>query len=137
MIPFGKADIKREGKDVTIVANLLYVGRALQAAEQLAAEGISAEVIDPRTLCPFDYDTLIESVKKTGRMVIVHEDHKVAGWSAQVASEVTSRAFKYLDAPVERLGAKQCPLAFNLGLENAIVPQIDEIVAACKKVLYK
>ncbi|MBQ4062366.1 MAG: alpha-ketoacid dehydrogenase subunit beta [Christensenellaceae bacterium] len=137
MIPFGKADVKRVGKDVTIVANLLYVPRALEAAEILAKEGIDAEVIDPRTIAPFDYDTIIESVKKTGRLVIAHEAHKIAGWSAQLSAEVTERAFKYLDAPIMRLGAKHCPLAFNLGLENAIVPQVAEIVEAAKQTLYR
>ncbi len=137
MIPFGKADIKRPGKDVTIVANLLYVSKALEAAEILAKEGIEAEVIDPRTIAPFDYDTIIESVKKTGRLVIAHEAHKIGGWGAQLSAEVTERAFKYLDAPIARLGAKHCPLAFNLGLENAIVPQVAEIVEAAKQTLYK
>ena len=137
MIPFGQAAIRREGKDVTIVANLLYVPRALEAAKELEKEGIDAEVIDIRTIAPFDYETLIESVKKTGRMVIVHEAHKIGGWGGQVAAEVTEKAFKYLDAPIVRLGAKHCPLAFNLGLENAIVPQISDIVEACKSVLYK
>ena len=137
MIPFGKADIKRPGKDVTIVANLLYVSRALEAAEILAKEGIDAEVIDPRTIAPFDYDTIVESVKKTGRLVIAHEAHKIAGWGAQLSAEINERAFKYLDAPITRLGAKPCPLAFNLGLENAIVPQVEDIVAAAKQTLYK
>ena len=137
MVPFGQAAVRRTGKDVTIVANLLYVPRALEAAKELEKEGIDAEVIDIRTIAPFDYETLIESVKKTGRMVIVHEAHKIGGWGGQVAAEVTEKAFKYLDAPIVRLGAKHCPLAFNLGLENAIVPQISDIVEACKSVLYK
>lgn len=136
-IPFGKADIKRQGKDVTIVANLLYVSKALEAAEELEKEGISAEVIDPMTLYPLDYDTLVKSVKKTGRMVVVHEAHKTGGWGGEVASEVSERAFKYLDAPIVRVGAKHCPLAFNLKLENAIVPQVSDIVAAAKSTLYR
>ncbi len=137
MIPFGKADIKRPGKDVTIVADLLYVSRALEAAELLAKEGIDAEVIDPRTVAPFDYETIFESVKKTGRLVIAHEAAKIGGWSAQLSSEVTEHMFKYLDAPIMRLGAKHCPLAFNINLENAIVPQVSDIVEAAKKTLYK
>jgi pyruvate/2-oxoglutarate/acetoin dehydrogenase E1 component len=136
MLPFGKADVKRAGTDVTIVANLLYVGRALKAAEALAAEGISAEVIDPRTLVPFDLDTIVESVKKTGRLVVVHEAHRTAGWGAEVASQVTETAFRYLDAPPVRLGALACPLPFNLGLEEAATPQIADIVAAVKQVCY-
>ncbi|WP_213951011.1 alpha-ketoacid dehydrogenase subunit beta [Tepidanaerobacter syntrophicus] len=135
-IPFGKADIKREGSDVTIVANLLYVSRALKAAEELEKEGISAEVIDPRTLVPLDIDTIVNSVKKTGKLIVVHEAHRNAGWGAEITAEVTERAFPYLDAPPLRLGAKACPLPFNLGLENAATPQIEDIIEATKATLY-
>ncbi len=137
MIPFGQADVKREGTDITIVANLLYVSRALKAAEKLAEDGISAEVIDPRTLVPLDLDTIEKSVKKTGRLVVVHEAHRTAGWGAEIAAEITERVFPYLDAPPLRLGAKACPLPFNLGLENAATPQVDDIVKATKATLYK
>ena len=136
-IPFGKARIRREGTDVTIVANLLYVNKAMEAAEILEKEGISAEVIDPRTLVPFDYETVYDSVKKTGRIVIVHEAHRNNGWSTEVASRVCENAFRYLDASPICLGAKACPLPFNLGLEQAVIPSVDEIVAACRKTLYK
>jgi len=136
-IPFGKAAVVREGGDVTLVANLLYVGRALDAAGDLAKEGISAEVIDIRTLVPLDMDTIVASVQKTGRIVIVHEAHRDAGWGAEVASQVTEAAFPYLDAPPARLGTKQCPLPFNLGLENAATPQAEDIIAAAKAVLYR
>ncbi len=136
-IPFGKADIKRAGSDVTIVADLLYVNRALEAAEVLAKEGIEAEVIDPRTLVPFDYDTVAQSVKKTGRMVVVHEAHQNAGWGAQVVSQVSQMVFPYLDAAPVHLGAKACPLPFNPTLEAAVIPSIDGIVEACKKTLYR
>lgn len=137
MIPFGVADVKREGTDVTIVANLLYVSRALEAAEALAKDGISAEVIDPRTLVPFDKETIINSVKKTGRLVVVHEAHRNAGWGAEVAAMVTEEAFRYLDAAPVRLGTKACPLPFNVNLENAATPQVADIVAACKQVCYR
>ena len=136
-IPFGKADIKREGTDVTIVANLLYVKRALEAADELAKEGISAEVIDPRTLVPFDYDTVAESVKKTGRLVVVHEAHQNNGWGAQVVSQVGQMVFPYLDAAPVHIGAKACPLPFNLGLEQAVLPSVKDIVDACKASLYR
>ena len=136
-IPFGKADIKREGSDVTIVTNLLYVSRALEAAEELAKEGISAEAIDPRTLVPFDYDTVTESVKKTGRLVVVHEAHQNCGWGAQVIAEVSKRAFRYLDAAPIHLGAKACPLPFNPGLEAAVIPSVKEIMDACKATMYR
>ena len=137
MLPFGKADIKRPGADVTIVANLLYVPRALQAAETLAGMGISAEVIDPMTLVPLDKQTIIESVKKTGRLVVVHEAHRNAGWGAEVAAMVAEEAFRYLDAPPVRLGTKACPLPFNVGLENAATPQVADIVEAARRVCYR
>ena len=137
MLPFGKADIKRAGTDVTIVANLLYVSRALEAAEELQKQGVSAEVIDPMTLVPFDKETVIKSVKKTGRLVVVHEAHRTAGWGAEVAAMVTEEAFRYLDAAPVRLGTKACPLPFNVELENAATPQIADIVAAARSVCYR
>jgi pyruvate/2-oxoglutarate/acetoin dehydrogenase E1 component len=136
-IPFGKANIVREGKDVTVIGTHLYVGKALSAAEKLKEEGIDVEVIDPRTLVPFDTETIVNSVKKTGRAVVVHEAHKYCGFGAEIASTIMEEAFNYLDAPVLRLGAKPCPLPFNLGLENAVVPQENEIIEAVKKVMYK
>lgn len=137
LIPFGKADVKRAGTDVTIVANLLYVSRALEAADELEKEGIHAEVIDPRTLVPLDIDTIIKSVKKTGRLVVVHEAHRNVGWGAEIAAQVTEAAFPYLDAAPVRLGTAPCPLPFNLGLENAATPQVADIIKAAKAVLYQ
>ena len=136
-IPFGQAAVKRAGTDVTIVANLLYVSKALEAAEILAKEGISAEVIDPLTLVPLDIDAIVRSVTKTGRLITVHEAHREGGWGAEVAAQVTERAFRYLDAPPIRLGAKMCTLPFNLGLENAVVPQVEQIVRAARQALYR
>ena len=130
-------NVIREGTDVTIVANLLYVSRALEAAEELQKMGISAEVIDPMTLVPFDKETVINSVKKTGRLVVVHEAHRTAGWGAEVAAMVTEEAFRYLDAAPVRLGTKACPLPFNVELENAATPQIADIVAAARSVCYR
>jgi pyruvate dehydrogenase E1 component beta subunit len=135
-VPFGKADIAREGKDATIVANFLYRGKSLEAADILAKEGISVEVIDPRTLVPLDVDTIANSVKKTGRLITVHEAHKNMGWGTEVVAQVAEKAFKYLDAPPIRIGAKMCSLPFNLGLENAVVPQVADIVAAVKTTLH-
>jgi acetoin:2,6-dichlorophenolindophenol oxidoreductase subunit beta len=137
MIPFGQANVVREGKDVTVIATHLYVNMAVEIAEKLAKEGIDVEVIDPRTLVPLDKETMIQSVKKTGRAVVVHEAHRTAGVGAELAAVIAEEAFIYLDAPVERLGAKQCTLPFNLALENAVVPQEEDIVRAIKKVLYK
>lgn len=136
IIPFGKAKIVREGSDATVIATHTYVHKALAIAEKLAAEGISVEVIDPRTLVPFDTETVINSVKKTGRAVIVHEAHKTAGIGAEIAAQIMENAFEYLDAPVIRLGAKQCPLPFNLGLENAVVPQLEDIYKAVRRSLW-
>ncbi|MEI8205831.1 MAG: alpha-ketoacid dehydrogenase subunit beta [Kiritimatiellales bacterium] len=137
MIPFGKAHVLVEGRDVTVVCNHLYVQKALNVRAKLEKEGIHMEVIDPRTLVPLDVTTVVESVKKTGRLVVVHEAHKIGGWGAELASQVQELAFRYLDAPVLRLGAKQCTLPFNLGLENAVVPQEADIEAAVKQVCYR
>ncbi len=136
-VPFGKARILREGTDVTIIATHTYVQKSLNVAEKLAAEGISAEVIDPRTLVPMDWDAMAASVEKTGRAVVVHEAHRTGGAGAEIAAELSERTFRYLDSPILRLGAKSCPLPFNLGLENAVVPQESDIYAACKKALYQ
>jgi len=136
-IPFGKANIVKEGKDITVIGTHLYVGKAVSAANRLAAEGIDVEVLDPRTIMPLDEDTIISSVKKTGRAVVVHEAHKIGGVGAEIASVIMEKAFKYLDAPVIRLGAKHCTLPFNLGLENAVVPQEEDIINAVKAACYK
>jgi Pyruvate/2-oxoglutarate dehydrogenase complex, dehydrogenase (E1) component, eukaryotic type, beta subunit len=135
-IPFGKANIVREGKDVTVIGTHLYVSRAMNVAERLDKEGISVEILDPRTIMPLDEETIINSVKKTGRAVVVHEAHKTGGVGAEIAAMIMEKAFKYLDAPVLRLGAKHCTLPFNLGLENAVVPQEEDMVNAMKAVLY-
>ena len=137
MIPWGKGRVFREGKDCTIIATHTYVKKSLDAAEELAKEGIDCEVIDPRTLVPLDIDLLSSSVKKTGRCVVVHEAHRTCGVGAEISSQLYEQAFCYLDAPIERLGAKQCPLPFNLGLENAVVPQPEDIINAVKCTLYK
>ncbi len=137
MIPWGKGRVFRDGKDCTIIATHTYVKKSLDAAEELAKEGIDCEVIDPRTLVPLDIDLLSSSVKKTGRCVVVHEAHRTCGVGAEISSQLYEQAFCYLDAPIERLGAKQCPLPFNLGLENAVVPQPEDIINAVKRTLYK
>jgi acetoin:2,6-dichlorophenolindophenol oxidoreductase subunit beta len=136
MIPFGQAAIKREGADATIVATSLMVSRALEAAERLAEEGIEVEVIDPRTLIPFDIDTVITSVKKTGRALVVHEAHKNNGPGSEIASQIMEKGFRYLDAPVARLGAKACTLPFSLVLENAVVPSVEDIIQSVHEICY-
>lgn len=137
MIPFGQAKVRREGGDVTIVATSLMVSRAEEAAQKLAADGIEAEIIDPRTLLPLDIDTIATSVKKTGRAVVVHEAHKNAGIGAEIGSQISETCFPYLDAPVSRLGAKPCTLPFSLVLENAVVPSVEDIYDAAKAVCYR
>lgn len=132
-IPLGKADIKREGTDVTVVATSLMVHRALEAADILEKEGISVEVIDPRTLVPLDKETIIESVKKTNRAVVVYEAVKRGGYGAEIASVINeSEAFDYLDSPVIRLGGKEIPIPYNPTLEKHAVPQVGDIVEAIK-----
>jgi acetoin:2,6-dichlorophenolindophenol oxidoreductase subunit beta len=135
-IPLGEADIKREGTDVTVVATSIMVQRALKAAEELAKEGISVEVIDPRTLVPLDIDTIVESVKKTNRAVVVYEAVQRGGYGAEIASLINeSEAFDYLDAPVTRLGGKAVPIPYNVNLEKKAVPQIEDIINAVKSTL--
>ncbi len=134
-IPFGAADIKRQGKDVTIVATLAMVHKALAAAEELAKEGIEAEVIDPRTLIPLDEERIIESVKKTHRLVIVHEEVKQAGSGAEIAAIVAEKAFDYLDAPIMRVAAPFIPVPFSPNLEIEYIPSDAKIIAAVKEVV--
>ena len=135
-IPFGVADIRREGKDVTIMATSYMVQKALDAAKLLEAQGVDAEVIDPRTIVPLDIDTICESVKKTGRLVIVHETNEFSGFGAEIAFEVQNAVFKYLDAPIERVCTSQIPMPYSRKLEDANVPTPERIAAAAKKVLY-
>jgi acetoin:2,6-dichlorophenolindophenol oxidoreductase subunit beta len=134
-IEFGKAAVRREGKDITIVANLLMNYKALEAAEILENEGISCEVIDPRTLVPFDYETVLDSVKKTGRLMIVHEDNYNCGWGAQVASWFAENAIYALDAPISRVCAYDVPIPFSPVLESYVIPSKERIVEAARKLM--
>jgi pyruvate dehydrogenase E1 component beta subunit len=134
VLPIGKAAVKREGTDVTLVAHSRMVGFALQAAERLAAEGISAEVIDLRTLRPLDTDTVVESVKKTSRLVCCEEGWRFFGVGAEIAATVVAEAFDYLDAPPARVHQKDVPLPYAANLEALSLPNADDIVAAAKKV---
>jgi pyruvate/2-oxoglutarate/acetoin dehydrogenase E1 component len=134
-VPLGKADIKREGKDTTVVATAMMVGRALSAAEKLAADGISLEVVDPRTLSPLDEETILNSVKKTHRLLIVHEEVKFAGSGAEIAAMVAEKAFDYLDAPIVRVGAPFTPVPFSPALEQEFIPSEEKIIQAAKKMM--
>lgn len=133
-IPLGKADIKREGKDLTIIATSIMVQRSLQAAEELAKDGIDVEIVDPRTLRPLDTETIVNSVKKTGKVLIVHEAVKTGGFGGELASVIAeSEAFGYLDAPILRLAGREVPIPYNRNLELKAVPQVEDIIEKAKE----
>jgi pyruvate/2-oxoglutarate/acetoin dehydrogenase E1 component len=132
-VPIGVADIKREGRDVTLVAYSKMLLVALEAADELAQQGIEAEVIDPRTLKPLDLGRLVASVKKTGRLVIVEEGWRFAGLGAQLAESVSSAAFDYLDAPIVRVTGEDVPMPYSRPLEDAAIPDRARVVAAVKQ----
>lgn len=135
VLELGVADIKRPGKDVTVVANSLMLHRAMSVSVALAKEGIEVELIDPRCLVPFDIDTVIGSVKKTGRLVIVEENNERGGWGAQVAADVAGRAIGYLDAPIRRVATPDVPIPFAPVLESAVIPDENRIRTAIADVL--
>ena len=134
-IPIGKADVKRQGADVTVLATMAMVPRALTAATQLAREGIDVEVVDPRTLRPLDEETILESVRKTNRLVIVHEAWQKGGFGAEVSALVVEKAFDYLDAPIQRVGARDVPMPYNDGLELEVIPSIERIANTIREVM--
>jgi pyruvate/2-oxoglutarate/acetoin dehydrogenase E1 component len=134
-VPIGRARTARSGGDVTIVATSRLVAEALAAAETLAAEGIEAAVIDPRTLVPLDLDPIVRSTEQTGRLVVAHEAVKFGGFGAEIAAAVAAAAFDYLDAPIERVGAPYTPVPFSPGLEDAYLPGAPEICAAARATL--
>ncbi len=135
VVPFGKAAVRREGKDVTIVTNLLMTYKSMEAAAELEAEGIQCEVIDVRSLVPFDYETVVESLRKTGRLLIVHEDHYNNGWGAQLAAYIAENEIFLLDAPVSRIAAYDTPTPFSPLLENYVVPSKDKIADAARAIM--
>lgn len=133
-IPLGQADVKREGSDLTILAYSIMVPRALEAAEELAKEGIEVEVVDPRTLKPLDKDTIVRSVSKTGRVLITHEAPQTGGFGGELAAVLAeSQAFDYLDAPIRRLGGRDVPIPYNRTLERSVVPQVEDLVVAARE----
>src|SRR5215213_7687452 len=137
IVPIGRAKIAREGSDVTLVAWSMGMSYALKAAEELAKENISAEVIDLRTLRPMDTETIITSVKKTGRVVTVEEGWQQSGIGAEIAARIMEQAFDYLDAPGARVSAKDVPLPYAANLEKLALPSVAEVVAAAKAVCYR
>lgn len=135
LVPIGKGVIRRPGRDVTIVGKLLTVYRAMAAAERLAQEGIEAEVIDPRTLVPLDKELILESVRKTGRLVVVEEDNLTGGWAGDIAAMVAEQAFFYLDAPIKRVSAPDVPAPFAPIMEQFYVPSEERVIEAVKWVM--
>jgi pyruvate dehydrogenase E1 component beta subunit len=137
VLPIGKAKIARPGKDLTIISWSMGMNYALKAAEELAGQGIDAEVIDLRTLRPMDTATLVESVKKTGRAVTVEEGWKQSGVGAEVAARLMEEAFDYLDAPVARVSCKDVPMPYAANLEKLALPSVADVVEAAKSVCYR
>ena len=136
-IPLGVADVKREGKDCTIVARSMTVPMALEAAEKVQQEfDVSVEVIDPRTIKPLDIDTIVASIKKTNRLVIAEESHYFASVGAEITYQVMDHAFDYLDAPIKRVSTAETPMPYAKNLEAAALPSVDKIIAAVKDVCY-
>ncbi|PYS37901.1 MAG: pyruvate dehydrogenase complex E1 component subunit beta [Acidobacteria bacterium] len=135
-IPLGVAEVKREGTDATIVARSLMVPAAMKAAEELEKDGVSCEVIDPRTIRPLDIGTIVESVRKTNRVVIAEESHPFCGVAAEISAEINERAFDYLDAPVKRVSGADVPMPYAKNLEQLAIPGFAQIVAAVREVSY-
>jgi pyruvate/2-oxoglutarate/acetoin dehydrogenase E1 component len=135
VLPLGKADVKREGTDLTLISLSRMVDVSLQAAEQLQQEGISAEVIDLRTLNPLDEETILASIRKTMRAVIVYESTRSFGWGAEVCSLLQEKAFDYLDAPILRVATRDVPLPYNRALEQQTIPRVSDVLQAAYSVL--
>ena len=135
LVPLGKGEVKRRGDDVTIVSWLYTLTKSIAAAEKLEEEGINVEVIDPRTLKPLDNDTIVNSVKKTTKAVVVHEGYKTCGVGAEIAAQIMENAFDYLDAPVARVAGEDVPIPMSPVLEEAAIPNKEKIIAAVKKIL--
>ena len=133
MIPFGKAKVVREGTDITVVTYGATVQRAFAAANQLAETGLSVEVIDLRTLSPWDQDTVYESVKKTNRVIVLYEDSISWGYGAEIAARIADDCFAWLDAPVKRLASTDTFVGYAPRLEDAILPQVDDVKRACEE----
>jgi pyruvate/2-oxoglutarate/acetoin dehydrogenase E1 component len=134
-IPLGVGDIKRAGEDITVVANSLMLHHALNVAKDLAEEGVSIEVIDPRTLVPLDIDLIVESVKKTHRLVVIEENNERGGWGAQVVADVAARAIGYIDAPIRRVATPDVPIPFAPVLESCVIPGEEQIRQAILELL--
>lgn len=135
IVPIGKADIKRRGTDLTIVSLLMSVHWSIQAAEELAKTGIEVEVIDLRSILPYDKDTILQSIKKTGRLIIVEEDTKTLGWGAEIAAVVAEEGFEYLKSPIKRVATLDVPIPFASHLESYVLPSKTKVIQAVEQLL--
>jgi 2-oxoisovalerate dehydrogenase E1 component beta subunit len=133
IVPIGKADIKRAGRDITVVTYGAMVHLALEAAEQLSKEGIDLEIVDLRTLSPLDKETVFESVKKTSKAIMLHEDNKTGGIGAEIAALLAEDCFEHLDGPVLRVAAPDTPVPFSTPLEEYFLPKVSDVLAAARK----
>ena len=134
VLPIGKADVKREGKDLTVVAYGLMLHYSLEAAERLSQEGVEVEIVDPRTLVPLDKETILSSVKKTGKALVVYEANRTGGYGAEIAATIAEEAFDYLDGPVTRVAGPDVPsMPYNAKLEALFLPSVDVIADAMRK----
>ncbi len=135
LVPLGKAEIKRAGRDITVIAISNMVPKALEAAEALATEGIAMEVVDPRTLVPLDEATILDSVRRTGRVLIAHEACRTGGVGAEILSRIVEGGFDYLDAPVRRIAGRDLPIPYSKELERQVIPQVEDIVREARSLL--
>jgi 2-oxoisovalerate dehydrogenase E1 component beta subunit len=131
--PFGEARIHREGDDLTVITWGAMVYTAGDAAAKLDEEGVSVEIVDMRTLIPWDREAVLESVRKCSKVLVLHEDTRTGGFGAEIAATIAEEAFEHLDAPVKRIGAPDCPVPFSPPLEKAFIPQVDDVVAALRE----
>jgi pyruvate dehydrogenase E1 component beta subunit len=137
VLPIGQADVKREGEDMTIVTYSRMVGPALRAADELEDDGVSVEVVDLRSLRPLDLDTVIESVKKTNHVLVLHEGWKRFGAGAEIAAQIQEQAFDYLDHPVERIAGAEVPLPYANSLERAALPSLEDVIERSRVIVGK
>jgi pyruvate dehydrogenase E1 component beta subunit len=135
VVPIGEGDVKREGKDITIIAYSAMVQHALGAADILGKSGISVEVIDPRTILPLDEEIILRSVEKTGKAIIVHEAPMFGGFGGEIAALLADKGFDYLDGPVKRVGGLFCPIPFSLTMEQLYLPGVDRIIQAAHELI--
>jgi 2-oxoisovalerate dehydrogenase E1 component len=132
-LPFGKASVKMQGDDISIITYGAMVEKAVRASKEMKKKGVGVEVVDLRTIVPLDMETVLNSVRKTGKVIVFHEDSRFMGFGAEIAAEISEKAFEYLDAPVKRVGALDVHVPFHPNLEKAALPQDSWILSACEE----